>query len=204
MPAPTTREQILEYLRLHPYAKAGEIAQALQVTASNVRHHLALLQEAGLVEIAPPEKPTRRGRPAQRYRLTLKAQEAHLFPLTRALLILLHREMPLEEHLDTLCTLLLGETDLPFSGNLRQRLQRLLETLNALGYEAHWEAHHHGPLITLRRCPFAPLRAEFPALCQLDRRMIEYALGREAEQIQSADTPHPGQPAVCRYQIRLL
>lgn len=203
MSTPSTREQILEYLRLHPLARVNDLAQALQVTPSNIRHHLSLLQEAGLVVAAPPARPARRGRPPQRYRLTPKAQSSHLEPLTRALLTLLRQHEALENRLDDLGALLLGEAPLPYPGNLRQRLQQILETLNALGYEAHWEAHQQGPLITFRRCPFATLRDDFPELCRLDQRLLERALDRPVEVVQSASEMREKGPAVCRYRVRL-
>ena len=203
MPTPTTREQILEYLRLRPLSRVNEIAQALQITPANVRHHLSLLRERGLVETAPPQSNGQRGRPAQRYRLTSKAQPAHLEPLTRVLLLMLRENGGIEAHFDTLVARLFAPVALPLSGNLRQRLQQLVERLNALGYEAYWEAHHHGPLITLRRCPFVTLREEFPELCHLDQRLLEHSLGRPVEVLQSAATNAESHPAVCRYQVRL-
>ncbi len=200
---PNTREQILEHLRLHPDATAREIAAALQVTPANIRYHLRLLQEAGLVEPTLPEVPGGRGRPAYRYHLTSAAQRAHLEPLVRALLAVMRQEGGLEGRFSPLAAALLGEEDLPFKGNLRQRIQRLVQLLNQLGYEASWEAHHRGPLLLLRRCPFATLREAYPELCRLDHFLLEQALGRPVEQIQAAPQASPGSPAVCRYQVSL-
>ncbi len=200
---PGTREQIIEYLRLHPLARAREIAQALQVTPANVRHHLAQLRQAGLVEIADVDPTPKRGRPAQRYRLTPAAQSAHLVPLMRALLVVLRQsEGGLEGHFPALGRALLPATTLPLEGNLRQRIQRLVALLSGLGYEAHWEAHHRGPLILLRRCPFAPLREDFPELCRFDHYLIEHALGRPVERLQLATQSPEGGLAVCRFLVR--
>ena len=200
---PGTRDQIIEYLRLHPLARAGEIAQALQVTPANVRHHLTQLRRAGLVEVAGVDPTPKRGRPAQRYRLTSAAQSADLAPLVRALLAVLRQsEGGLETHFAALGRALIPDPPLPLEGNLRQRIQRLVALLSELGYEAHWEAHHQGPLILLRRCPFALLREDFPELCRFDHYLIEHALGRPVEWIQSAAQPPEGGLAVCRYLVR--
>lgn len=204
MSTPSTREQILEYLRLHPLSRVSDLARALQVTPSNIRHHLSLLQEAGLVVAAPPARSAKRGRPPQRYRLTPQGHPTHLEPLTRALLTLLRQDEALERHLDDLGALLLGETTLPYPGNLRQRLQRILNDLNALGYDVYWEARQQGPLITFRRCPFATLRDDFPELCRLDQRLLEQALGHPVETVQSATEKREKGPAVCRFWVRVL
>ena len=196
-----TREQILVYLRRHPLARVRDMAQALQVTPADVRHHLAWLQAAGLVEVAAMDSSGRRGRPAQRYRLTTRAQAADWAPLTRALLLAWRQKATSELGWLPVVYALLGET-LPFPGNLRQRLQRLMERLGALGYEPHWEAHHRGPEITLRVCPFASLREEFPELCLLDRLLLEYALGFAVEPLSTAMDSSSEPPIVCRFRVQ--
>jgi len=75
--------------------------------------------------------------------------------------------------------------------------------LSVLGYEAYWEARHHGPEVTLRRCPFAALREEFPELCAFDQGLLERALGRPVEVLQTAVNTPPGALAVCRFRVRL-
>lgn len=199
----STREQILEYLRTHPLARVSEMAAALQMTPANVRHHLALLQASGLVEIAQVAPPRGRGRPANLFRLTKRAQQGHLEPLTRAVLDLLREQGGMEKHFPTLCRRLCSGFEVPFQGNLRQRLQQLMRLLEGLHYEPRWEARVHGPHIILNRCPFAPLRDEYPELCRLDHLLLEQALGYPVTPLSKADEiPTDGGPAVCRYAVQ--
>ncbi len=199
----STREQILEYLRMHPLARVSEIATALQMTPANVRHHLALLQASGLVEVAQVAPPQGRGRPANLFRLTKRAQQGHLEPLTRAMLDLLREQGGVEQHFTLLCQRMCQGFQIPFQGNLRQRLQQLMRMLEGLHYEPRWEARVNGPQIILNRCPFAPLRDDYPELCRLDRILLEQALGYPVQPLSTAnEVPTDGSPAVCRYAVQ--
>jgi DeoR family transcriptional regulator, suf operon transcriptional repressor len=71
-----TRRQLLEVLKRRGEARAEELADALDVTVSAARQHLAALQAAGLV--AHRELKGAPGRPKHVYHLTPAAEE--LFP----------------------------------------------------------------------------------------------------------------------------
>ena len=73
---PGTRRQLLEVLKRRGEARAEELAEALSVTVSAARQHLAALQAAGLV--AYRELKGTPGRPKHVYHLTPAAEE--LFP----------------------------------------------------------------------------------------------------------------------------
>ena len=75
---PGTRRQLLEVLKRRGEARAEELADALDVTVSAARQHLAALQTAGLV--AHRELKGAPGRPKHVYHLTPAAEE--LFPKT--------------------------------------------------------------------------------------------------------------------------
>ena len=71
-----TRRQLLEVLKRRGEARAEELAEALDVTVSAARQHLAALQAAGLV--AHREVKGAPGRPKHVYHLTPATEE--LFP----------------------------------------------------------------------------------------------------------------------------
>jgi DeoR family transcriptional regulator, suf operon transcriptional repressor len=71
-----TRRQLLEVLKRRGEARAEELAEALEVTVSAARQHLAALQGAGLV--THREVKGAPGRPKHVYHLTPAAEE--LFP----------------------------------------------------------------------------------------------------------------------------
>jgi DeoR family suf operon transcriptional repressor len=73
---PGTRRQLLEVLKRRGEARAEELAEALGVTVSAARQHLAALQASQLV--AYRELKGTPGRPKHVYHLTPAAEE--LFP----------------------------------------------------------------------------------------------------------------------------
>jgi predicted ArsR family transcriptional regulator len=60
-------------------------------------------------------------------------------------------------------------------------LPRLLNTiifcLNEKGYKASWETHRDGPVIIFRNCPYLPLVASHPVVCQIDIQILKELLG---------------------------
>ncbi len=181
------RQQIIAYLAAHGTATAAELATTLGVTAAAARHHLRLLRSEGLVVVVPGTATTGRGRPARRYRLSPEALAPHLLPLTRALLDLLraappHHALPLEALSEYLC----ADCPPPAHGSLRLRLQRAMPCLEACGFSPRWEAHHHGPRVLFRRCPYAALVEDYPELCELDTVLLEHLLAAPVRKIPAA------------------
>ena len=46
-----TRQQVVDYLQNNRIASSIEISRALMVTAANIRHHLRILEDTGVVEV---------------------------------------------------------------------------------------------------------------------------------------------------------
>ncbi len=181
------RQQIVAYLAAHGAATAAELAAAMGVTAAAARYHLRLLRGEGVVVVAPATTRAGRGRPALRYRLSPEALAPHLLPLTRALLDLLraaspHHALPLDALSKHLC----ANCPAPPHGSLRLRLQRALPCLEACGFSPRWEAHHHGPRVLFRRCPYAALVEDYPELCELDTVLLEHLLAAPVRKIPAA------------------
>lgn len=73
-----TQRHVLETLKRHGEATAGELAESLEISQSAVRQHLTSLRSAGLIEARQERGNT--GRPADRYHAT--AQTEALFVTT--------------------------------------------------------------------------------------------------------------------------
>ena len=179
----STRQRLIEYLETSNVATSLELSHALQVTASDIRHHLKFLQEDGLVEVAGERKPRGRGRPAQLYGLSQGSLDDNLSLLVDLLFDEIIAESPdsLEAALKRIALGLKGEAK-PY-GNLAQRLYMTVSRLNRLNYQSRWEAHSNAPQVILGRCPYAKVIAAHPELCQLDTILLNDLLKKPVSQI---------------------
>src|SRR5690606_24302266 len=116
-----------------------------------------------------------RGRPEQVFTLTITAQPEGLENLTHALLRQLG-DSPRAAQVRQLAANLVSTDNLP-TGPAR-RLVTAMQRLTPLGYKPHWEARPQGPEVVLGRCPYANLVAEHPALCRMDKEVLEQLLGQ--------------------------
>jgi predicted ArsR family transcriptional regulator len=192
----TTRQRILDYLASHPGATAAGLSAALQVTPADVRHHLARLQDEGVVvrSSAPPHPASRpgRGRPARRYSLPRPAPAPALLHLLAALLAEACDPLPPPEwqaFLRRLAARLAGEP--PPAAGLSQRLVFAVRRLNSLGYRARWEARAAGPRLTLEHSPLSALQPGLPQLASLEAHLLEALLGASASRVEIVRPPAP-------------
>ena len=174
-----TRQCILDYLRTNHQATPGELSRSQQVTAANIRHHLGILLADGLVVVVGQTPPTGRGRPRQLYALNLSAQTNNLAQLTSALLECIAPDQ--EEILRMVARTLAGES-LALHPNPTQRLYQTVQRLNALNYNARWEARAGGPRVMLEHCPYAPILDQHPELCQMDGYLVAGLTGLDVLQ----------------------
>ena len=150
------------------------------MTPANARHHLAILEEQGLVEVAGQRSEKTRGRPAQLYRLSEQAIGDNLDQLASALLHELISGVTADERKEILQRVanrmrgdpILEDAQKP-AAQLAQRLYQAIQRLNELKYQARWEAHSDGPRVVLGHCPYAAILPEHPMICQLDRQLLE-------------------------------
>ena len=193
----TSRQRLLDYIQAHRAVTILEISRALRMTPANARHHLSILGEQGLVQIAGHRPGSGKGRPAAVYRLSQPAQGAGLHALSSALLVMMTSDLP-ENALPRLAQRLAGEGeghDGPGSGSrLSQRLVRAVQRLNELGYQARWEAHATAPRLILGCCPYAAILPEHPELCQVDAALLETLAGASAGQTARLAPDRQGLP----------
>ncbi|WP_079229316.1 helix-turn-helix transcriptional regulator [Pseudomonas putida] len=194
-----TQQDLLHALLHQPVGMSiDELAQALAVTRTAVRQHLAALERDGLVKRGAT-RPTGR-RPEQLHQLTEHGRE--LFP----------RQYPL------LANLLIGEVAglmgpealLALMRELGRKLAadlesevvdegRIVEHMNAAGYEAEVFFRSSGePQIVAHNCVFHHLAKAHPVVCELDLALIGTLGGAEVSHEECM--LRGGQ--VCRFALR--
>lgn len=196
----TSRQQVLDYLRVQRAASAAELSQALQMTAANVRHHLTILEQQGLIERSGWRISAGRGRPAQVFCLSEQARGHNLERLASVLLTACFGLLPGEPSqaiLERLVQLLIPTAP---AGSLTQRLNSTVRTLNEMHYEARWEAHAEAPRLILSHCPYATLPVTHPELCRLDALLIEKLLHSSVQSIARLTSDIHGAP-FCAFRI---
>ena len=194
-----TQQDLLHALLRQPTGMSiDDLAQALSVTRTAVRQHLAALERDGLV-MRGATRPTGR-RPEQLHQLTEQGRE--LFP----------RQYPL------LANLLIGEVAgllgepalLALMRQLGRKLAsdlqpevvdeaQIVQHMNAAGYEAEVFFRSGGePQIVAHNCVFHHLAKAHPVVCELDLALIGALGGGEVEHQECM--LRGGQ--VCRFALR--
>ena len=192
-----TRQGILDYLRTNHQATPGELSRSQQVTAANIRHHLGILLADGLVVVVGQTPPTGRGRPRQLYALNSSAQANNLAQLTSALLECI---APDQEEMLRMVARTLARDSLALHFNPTQRLYQAVQRLNALNYNARWEARAGGPRVMLEHCPYAPILDQHPELCQMDGYLVAGLTGLDVQQTARIEQS-PTAPKACIFSV---
>lgn len=200
----TTRDRILETIAQMRLASVVELSRQLHTTVANIRYHLDSLLAEQLIEAVPPAayRP-RRGRPARRYRLSVKSRPADLAGLASDLLsLLVTADQTAEERRQSLTQIAEKRCKMAsITGAPVLQLNQTVDFLNQHGYQARWEAHRSGPEIRLENCPFAAILPTHPELCQVDCRMLEELLQAAATPIHCYD-PAKGIPVACTFALQ--
>jgi predicted ArsR family transcriptional regulator len=170
----TTHGRIITLLR-RASRSVDELAQALDLTHTAVRAHLAALERDGLVQ----QRSERRGnrKPSSVYDLAPAAE--FLFPqsygqLLYQLLEVLQEQMMPEEGEDLLRTVgrrMAAQWKIP-PGELSVRLEAAVEVLNELGGLMERETGEETLCIRGYWCPFATVVLEHPEVCRLAESLL--------------------------------
>ncbi|MDD5467588.1 MAG: ArsR family transcriptional regulator [Anaerolineales bacterium] len=199
----TARQRIVAYLAAKGRATPRQISQALKTSPANIRHHLSILQEEGVVRLAGHALPDGRGRPARAFSLTQQRQEHNLEALASALLDELETQTPetgAEPALRRLARRLATGGGAPPGGNLTQRLITAMGRLNGMHYHAHWEARTPAPRLVLGHCPYAAILDQHPELCRLDAYLLEALLSTPVTQTARLELDRQGVP-YCAFSL---
>lgn len=199
----STRQRILEILGTRPTATADELARLLRLTPANIRHHLNHLERDGRV-ITIGERPQRgRGRPQRIFALPQRGEgtdrlAGHLLHQMLGNLDSEQEDACLRELAARLAGDVEGEEQIP--RHITQRLGGAVRRLNALEYQARWEAHALAPRVILGNCPYAAIIQEHPELCQMDVRLLEALLYQSVKQTTKLERTLQGLP-VCVFTV---
>ena len=205
MPAATARQKVLAVIRQRRAATAAEVGHLLNMSTATVRHHLAILVRDGRLVQQPAERSRGRGRPRKLYRLSDRLLGENLAGLSDALLDVWLAGLPEAKRLAALQALgaRLGQAAGGVDAGLAapRRLVQVTERLNALNYDAHWEAGAHGPHVLLGHCPYAAIIGKHPELCAIDAALLAAVAGSAVEQ-RSKIGPGPGGATHCRFALQ--
>jgi predicted ArsR family transcriptional regulator len=183
------RKQLLRHLlRNKAGATIDELSQALGVTRTAVRQHLAALTRDALV--APGAARPTGGRPEQLFVLTEAGKEA--FPRHYSWFAQLLIEAMTQEHGVAGVRTRLGRIAAAVVAQLRQRMpglvgrRRKVEQLSALmdelGYDARTTKDVGGaPTIEADNCIFHELAMKNPEICQFDLALLSGFTGSKVE-----------------------
>jgi predicted ArsR family transcriptional regulator len=197
-----TRECILEYLIKYHTATTSELSEILHFTKENIRHHLNILKQEGIIELVPTVDGNKNhpGRPNLVYHFTITSQPGNIVHLATALFhVYVENLATYTEKLDGLKKL--AQILFPASSKNQKPAQlynKAVQLLNQHSYQASWEARKSGPLFSFRNCPYAACQADQPELCLLDTLILENLLGSPIHQITKIN-PKGKSPAACTF-----
>jgi len=176
-----TRQRIVDFLRKQNQATVEELTKVVGLTHMAVRHHLNILQEEGLVEIATTRRTNKPGRPVQIYVLTNQAEKLYPQDYLR-LSDLLLEEITCQLGPDGIATVcnniaerLLQEAP-TFEKRQPQafedRLDEVVGFLKEKGFVAKWEVEDGQYVIHHIACPYRQLASRHQEICLLDEVLI--------------------------------
>lgn len=199
-----TRRRILEILTRGGPVGIEELAGDLGLAPITVRHHMAILEEEGLVTATTVKRKV--GRPRYEYSLTEEGHEAFPKQYSR-LSVLMVEEAKAHRGEEVLVELFrsLGlkwareatQGDAPME--LHARLDRAVAELVRAGYMAEWRQTGEGYFIYLRNCPYLQVAREHAVLCEMDTQLIGGLVASPAELQGRVIEGHSN----CTYHIKL-
>ena len=190
----TTRQRILEYLEIKHVAASLDFSRALHVTTANIRHHLSVLLQEGVIEVVGARAAGNRGRPSRLYALSRHITAHNLDNLVDILLQELTESASPQEQYTFLAKVArrLAKTSRPEGKNLTQRFYQAIQKLSEMNYQARWEARPKTPLVIFNHCPYAAVLHKHPELCQMDIFLLENLLGSSVTQIARRERTNQG------------
>jgi predicted ArsR family transcriptional regulator len=201
----STRQRVIEYLQRRQQACAVEISHALHLTAADIRHHLSLLEDEGVVDVVDQRPATGRGRPTSFYQLTRQALLNNLDGLSKALIAETQHILPEAEKdafYKRVAQQLLGNDYQP-ARNPSQRFVNAIHFLNQKNYQARWEARADAPQVIFSHCPYAAVQSEHPELCQIDAYLLSLLLASPIKQTARLQ-PNPQGFPQCFFSTKKL
>ena len=180
-----TRQDILDFLRLHNQATVKELGEHLRLTSTGIRQHLTVLERDGL--IASHEERGHVGRPALVYRLTTRGDA--LYPkqyeaLANAL-IEEARCLLVPDALQKLMKNVAARFAEPYMLRLEgkagpERAAEATRIIQERGCLAECSAEDGDMLIRQQTCPFPDVASRNSAVCALEVEFVRRLVGADA------------------------
>jgi predicted ArsR family transcriptional regulator len=182
----TARQKVLAYLKKNRAVSAAQTGRALKMSVANVRHHLSVLCSDGRVVLVAETRKGGRGRPVKVYGLSESLIGNNLALLSDLMLTEWLSKLSPEKRADAMAVISkeLGMRLGQINSNIpmAKRLVLVIEKLNALYYQAHWEAGAEGPRVLFEHCPYTGVIDKHPELCMMDSALLEELTGQSVEQ----------------------
>jgi predicted ArsR family transcriptional regulator len=192
----TSRQKVFREIHKHRFITVSEISQYLDLTPANIRHHLSILMDEGLVEKKDLHRNFGRGRPESVYTLSRVFKEDGLAQLTDGILRIWASSLSVEEliaKLDKMAALMSAYPQRIENESGTKRLFLCVEHLNLYHYQASWEAGSSGPHIRLGNCPYWKIIERHPELCTMDKILLEKLSGFTLSQISKLEQDEKGE-----------
>jgi len=204
MPAPAapgvdaTRDRVLQLLRSSP-GTVAEVARLVGLTPNGVRAHLAVLERDGLVRRVGVRRGELRGKPAQLYVATERA-EAGLSraypPALAALAEVLADELPSRELLAVFARAGKRLASSHFAAGVPAGREGARSVLESLGAAVTTRSGAGETILEGAACPLAAAVSRCPATCEMVRSLL--AQGTKSKVVtQCVHGPSPR----CRFSI---
>ncbi len=175
------------------------------MSAATVRHHLAILSADGRIVSEGTEHRPRRGRPQKAYRLSDRLLGDNLANLAAAALDGWLESLPQSKRESAVSALAdrlrMQAVDIDPRLPASRRIVQLIEKLDAMHYEARWEAGAAGPRVLFGHCPYASIIEKHPELCRVDALILSAAMNSDVEQLARIGRG-PGDAVQCVFALR--
>lgn len=181
----STRQAILDYLRVHREGSVRDLSRKLMLTTTGIRQHLAVLEEAGYV--AYRDVKGRVGRPALIYRLTDDAEALYPKSYDRLAIAMLQSvqevcEGDLQERMiEAVGGYLSATFPDASSGSLATRAAIVADHLRSGGDIVTVDETDGHVSIVQHTCPFQGAADAAPSVCAMDIERLRQATGCHVE-----------------------
>ncbi|KAF0110772.1 MAG: Uncharacterized protein FD147_1422 [Chloroflexi bacterium] len=185
----STRDRILQTILTHRNATINDLAEAVDINAISVRHHLTNLQAEGFIQANEERHGV--GRPRLVYSLTdsgLERFPTRYMSLTNRLLDQLKHSLPQSEinniFIRMAKSLAADQADKIKKLPIEQKLDYIRKSLGDEGFMIEWQKVGEEYHITETACPFYHVGQSHPEVCVMDQTLISTILSIPAEKIQ--------------------
>jgi len=187
---PDTRSAVRELLLERGALTAGEIGEALGLTAAGVRRHLDHLAESGEVESVRRRPAGTRGRPARAFQVTAagrRTAEHGYDRLAAEALTALRRvggSAAVAEFARERVRSVIGHVR-PASGpdDVDRAARDIAEALTDAGYASSVEDAGRGLQICQHHCPVWNVASRFPELCEAEQEVVSEIVGTHVQRL---------------------